>query len=95
MELGGLTEVATLPAKEGYTDLILVQISPSHTRTSQEVAHMIHRAVHDVDNISFQRARAMRIMITEGYSTSPYRASSQLICNTLTFNTTEQGKPNE
>jgi hypothetical protein len=55
MESNGHTRGANPPAKEGYTDLILAQISPSHTRTSQAVGHMIHPAVHDADNISFQQ----------------------------------------
>ncbi len=55
MELSGHTGDATPTANEGYTDLNLAQISPSHTRTSQAVGHMIHPAVHDADNISFQR----------------------------------------
>jgi hypothetical protein len=63
------------PAKSGYTDLNLAQVSPSHTRTSQAVGHMIHPAVHDADNISFG-LEAMRTMITEGYSTSTVQSAA-------------------
>jgi hypothetical protein len=69
-------------ANEGYTGLILAQISPSHTRTSQAVGHMIHPAVHDADNISFGR-KPCALWSLKDIRLAPYIASSQLICNTF------------
>jgi hypothetical protein len=64
--------------------------NPSHTRSSQVVVHMIHRAVYDKDNIvGFVRKQCA--YDHRDYSTSPYRASTHLYATHSQFNTAEQG----